>query len=576
MTTKNKLGGALINYGDTLPATGTCPDGALFVKTGAAEGLYIYRLISDLTPGTIGNQSGAGWTMLVSTAEGIDADTLNGLPASAFQPVSTELTGLSGLATQGLMVRTGAGGYVTRQLTAASSRISINNGAAGDGVASNIQLDVNEAQLQLNSIGSSIPLLLSKGGTGSSALNINGGVVYSNGSNLVALAGSSGQVLLSGGAGAPSWVNTSSLSVGNATQADSATTATTAASATFATSAGSVAWSGITGLPGGLQDFTNVPSSGFSIRSRPSNFYVFPTGSSSLTPPDFQQASISGYDAYGSTDIPGFSVGLTVCGGAGGGGRSAQLNFVWNFEENTPAGGLSYRVNDDTNDTSAWGPWRTVWDQGNLTSLSQLTNDASFVTSSALGAYVLKAGDTMTGNLVIQSPNTLPLTLRGAAASPASIILQSNTTSGTAYWFTAKADGTLHIGGAGATEPSGTIVVSGSAVTFAGSISALGNVTAFAPSDARLKDNIEVIGAAVDTVKKLRGVSYTMKSTGKREVGLIAQELKEVVPEVVREGSDGFYGVQYGHLVGLLVEAIKEQQVQIEDLKHQMETLRSQ
>ena len=72
-------------------------------------------------------------------------------------------------------------------------------------------------------------------------------------------------------------------------------------------------------------------------------------------------------------------------------------------------------------------------------------------------------------------------------------------------------------------------------------------------------------------MKKLRGVSYTVKESGRREVGLIAQELKEVVPEVVRQGSDGFYGVQYGNLVGLLVEAIKEQQVQIEELKRRLD-----
>jgi hypothetical protein len=566
MTAKNKLGGALINYGDDLPSTGSSPDGALFLKTGASEGLYIYRLIADQNPGSFGNQSGASWSLIASTASGVDADTLNGLPASAFQLASTELTGLSGLSTLGLMVRTGAGTYATRQL---SGDATIQVGPAGNeaGGVGNFTLSVNQGALDLSSIGGSLGI--AKGGTGLSTAPAAGSVIFSNGATFAATAvgtapSGSGtaqtwQVLTSAGSGTPAWVNATSLNVAYAAQAGSA------ASATSATSATSVAWSGITGLPTALQDFPNTPSAGFSIRSSPSNFYVFPDGAASLGPQAFQQATISAYDAYAATDIPGFSVGLTVAGA--GSPRGAQLNFVWNSEENPPSGALSYRVNDDTSDIAAWSPWRTVWDQGNLTSVSQLTNDLGFITSSSLTAYVQKAGDTMTGNLVIQSPNTLPLTLRGAATSAANFVLQSNATSGTAYWLTAKTDGTLHIGGVGSSEPSGVIVISGTDATFAGNVVAAGNVTAFSPSDARLKKNVEVIAGALDKVKRLRGVSYTLRDRERQEVGLIAQELKEVVPEVVRMGADGFYGVQYGNLVGLLVEAIKEQQVQIDELK---------
>jgi len=114
----------------------------------------------------------------------------------------------------------------------------------------------------------------------------------------------------------------------------------------------------------------------------------------------------------------------------------------------------------------------------------------------------------------------------------------------------------------------------------------------FYSSDERLKENIVTIENAVDKVKKLRGVEYNWKEDGQRDIGLIAQEVQEVIPEVVRvqdtsdeaEGTlvdenpkdkiEDVLSVEYGHMVGLLVEAVKEQQEQIEDQKNQIEQLK--
>ena len=54
----------------------------------------------------------------------------------------------------------------------------------------------------------------------------------------------------------------------------------------------------------------------------------------------------------------------------------------------------------------------------------------------------------------------------------------------------------------------------------------------------------------------------------KKRIGLIAQEVELIIPEVVRTGDDGLKGIEYQNLVGLLIEAIKEQQKQINDLKN--------
>ena len=101
-----------------------------------------------------------------------------------------------------------------------------------------------------------------------------------------------------------------------------------------------------------------------------------------------------------------------------------------------------------------------------------------------------------------------------------------------------------------------------------GTIRATGDVIAY--SDARVKDNVETITDALTKVKSLRGVSYTRNDSEDKstKIGIIAQEVLKVLPEVVQQDDEGNYSVAYGNMVGLLIEAIKEQQQQIEELKY--------
>ena len=96
----------------------------------------------------------------------------------------------------------------------------------------------------------------------------------------------------------------------------------------------------------------------------------------------------------------------------------------------------------------------------------------------------------------------------------------------------------------------------------AGHFTATGNVTAY--SDRRLKSDIVTIPNALDTVSKLRGVNFT--KDGKASTGVIAQEVQEVVPEVVHEGEE-YLSVAYGNLVGVLIEAVKELKAEVDALK---------
>lgn len=97
-------------------------------------------------------------------------------------------------------------------------------------------------------------------------------------------------------------------------------------------------------------------------------------------------------------------------------------------------------------------------------------------------------------------------------------------------------------------------------------------------SSRRWKTNIKTLPHALAKVEQLRGVSYDLKDTGKHEVGVIAEEVGAVVPEVVTWENDGkdARGVDYGRLTALLIEATKEQQKLIEEQRQDIVRLKSQ
>lgn len=101
-----------------------------------------------------------------------------------------------------------------------------------------------------------------------------------------------------------------------------------------------------------------------------------------------------------------------------------------------------------------------------------------------------------------------------------------------------------------------------------GDIRATGDITA--NSDARLKENVETIPDALKKVTAMRGVTFNKIGEEKRSVGVIAQELLEVLPEAVRQDNEGIYNVAYGNITGVLIEAIKELTTKVESLEEQL------
>ena len=102
-----------------------------------------------------------------------------------------------------------------------------------------------------------------------------------------------------------------------------------------------------------------------------------------------------------------------------------------------------------------------------------------------------------------------------------------------------------------------------------------GGITAHefhATSDGRLKTNAVEISDAVAKVKQIRGVDFNWKDSGRPDTGVIAQEVEAVMPNVVSGTGDETRSVAYGKLTALLIQAVKEQQQQIDELKALIES----
>jgi hypothetical protein len=186
---------------------------------------------------------------------------------------------------------------------------------------------------------------------------------------------------------------------------------------------------------------------------------------------------------------------------------------------------------------------------GNGAGLSGTASSLNVGNSAQLGginaaAYAQLSGAIFTGDIT---------TYRSGSPTTGVIYLGNN--AGTRYLYY---DGTQYILNAASLNVGGTITATGDVIAY---------------SDQKLKKNITTIEHALDKVKALRGVEYDRVEDDAHSVGLIAQEVQEVIPSVVRESSDGTLGVAYGNLVGVLVEAIKEQQKQIEVLTARLNAL---
>ncbi|MGL5715285.1 MAG: tail fiber domain-containing protein [Paraclostridium sp.] len=215
-------------------------------------------------------------------------------------------------------------------------------------------------------------------------------------------------------------------------------------------------------------------------------------------------------------------------------------------------------------------PWKRVWSSANFDPNSKSDNHSH--------PYLSSNGGTLSGNLRVSNQLAIGkagghdswITFDAQSNDPGYIRHHENNNSSIMFHSVSDDRGRTDYFSWGST-PGGNYSQCAYMYTDGyfhtdGDIHASGDITAF--SDFRLKENIVTIENALDLTKQLNGVIFNRKDNGLKQTGLIAQDVLRVMPEAVTMNEEGYYSVNYGSLVGLLVESIKELQEKINKLEN--------
>ena len=298
-----------------------------------------------------------------------------------------------------------------------------------------------------------------------------------------------------------------------------------------------------------------------------SSHYINRTGSSGNATTDFQNTPA------GTTRIQGDDSSLTNGPGGSwwfyqnmrhsnsGGVWGTQVAWGWEDQANR------LRTRNVTN--NSFGGWVSYWNDAIDGAGSGLDadlldgQDGTYYTS----ATNLFSGTVPTARLGSGTANSTTF-LRGDqtwATISGGATLSNDTTTNATYFptFSSTTSGTYS-----------TAFVSNTRCTFNPSTGTLSATIFTSLSDINQKKNIETITSAVDLTTKINGVRFDWKDTGEKSAGVIAQEVEEILPEIVHTNEDGIKTVNYNGIIALLIESIKEQQVQINNLTNQITELK--
>jgi len=176
--------------------------------------------------------------------------------------------------------------------------------------------------------------------------------------------------------------------------------------------------------------------------------------------------------------------------------------------------------------------------------------------SSAISSVTSSAASTAAADATTKANAAL------ASALAADVTNNNQLTNGAGYITGYTDTNTTYTAGNGLTLTGTDFTMSGS---YTGSFTATGDITAY--SDDSLKTNVQVIDGALGRVEAIRGVTFERIEDGSVSTGVIAQELKAVLPEAVHTDANGVHSVAYGNITGLLIEAVKELSAQVAELK---------
>jgi len=562
---------------------------------------------------------------------------------------------------------TGANGEISVDTDVKTIRL--HDGVTGGGAS--IMMNTTTAQTALNktfstgSVWTGNAVALAYGGTGSALTAVQGAVPYCGASGFgLSAAGTSGQVLVSGGTGSPVWVNASSLTTGTATTAVTATNIaggsagqliiqsdtglstfiTAGAEGTFLKSAGAgyaPTWAagqvtlGTSDVPLGSTATTLAALTSITMQN---GSYGGGTVGSTITGSGPWTATITGISSTTGINVGQYITATAGTGSLFGGSPtsvvvasvvSATSITVTVTGGTTPTAGtitsittfgylqvpvgttaqrpwvaangmVRYNSTISSFEGYASGAWSSLGGVKSVdgytyiiaeTSAGASNGELEFYVENSGGNGSTKAmginnaGVTIAGNLTVNGTTVTinsttyeiddPLIFIGSGnpANTSDIGIVGHYTSGTIkHTGIAKdaSDGVWKFFSNVSADP--TTTVDFTSATYdavkVGSLDAVGDVTSpnfYSVSDERFKDNIVDSPYGLAEVMQLRSVAYDME--GRHEVGLLAQNVEEHMPEFVTTDADGVKKLDYAKMVSVLVKTVQQQQEQIEELK---------
>ena len=236
-----------------------------------------------------------------------------------------------------------------------------------------------------------------------------------------------------------------------------------------------------------------------------------------------------------------------------------EVGQVIDFHNTSGSGDYSVRLDTKDTTTSIYINNNLILTAANYTTYAPTVAQYNSLVTNANGR-VSKSGDTMAGNLKIRNAVPSILLVDNTHYASAALCNQAgrfrifNDTLATGIYNSAGTyDYNFNLSNDGTYITLMDLILTGANQ---GTVTFKGDVCAY--SDIRLKENISTIENATNIVKRLRGVNFDWKDTGRKSVGVIAQEVELVLPELVYENENGVKSVAYDKLVAVLIEAIKE------------------
>jgi hypothetical protein len=219
---------------------------------------------------------------------------------------------------------------------------------------------------------------------------------------------------------------------------------------------------------------------------------------------------------------------------------------------------MSFQMNDNPGRGWWWGHDSHTDDQGAMA----LTTDGELVLAKSLS---IGQGESVT------APSDTPLYVEGTVSG--STVFEVQGTQGQLFSISDSLVGDIFE----VSDISGIPILSvnsNGTVTIDDTLQVTGEVFAYYSSDERLKDNVKPIENAIDKIKMIGGYEFDWNSLSRtnsgHDVGVIAQEIEKVLPEVVTTKNDGFKGVRYEKLTSLLIQANKELIQRVEELEEKL------